>query len=98
MSKLTLDSNSAFYNYVCYYTYETNKDKVKDFQYLSQSTVKPYEYIPRSERGNPDYSIKMCSPNDLTFDFTFEGKKITFDHKTKLDENGNPEILLDEIV
>ena len=90
MSKLTLDSNSAFYNYVCYYTYETNKDKVKDFQYLSQSTVKPYEYIPRSERGNPDYSIKMCSPNDLTFDFTFEGKKITFDHKTKLDENGNP--------
>jgi len=90
MSKLTLDSNSAFYNYVCYYTYEKNKDKIKDFKYLSQSTIKPYEYIPRSERGNTEHSIKMCSPNDLTFDFTFEDKKITFDHKMKVDENNNP--------
>tara|TARA_Y100000590_G_scaffold1391_1_gene1764 strand:- start:1494 stop:2750 length:1257 start_codon:yes stop_codon:yes gene_type:complete len=89
-SKLTLDSNSAFYNYVCYYTYEKNKTKVKDFKYLSQSTVKPYEYIPRSERGNTEYSIKMCSPNDLIFDFVFEDKKITFGHKTKVDENNNP--------
>ena len=73
-SKLTLDSNSAFYNYVCYYTYEKNKSKVKDFKYLSQSTVKPYEYIPRSERGNTEYSIKMCSPNDLTFDLHFNNE------------------------
>jgi hypothetical protein len=32
----------------------------------------------------------MCSPNDLTFDFVFEDKKITFDHKTIVDENGLP--------
>ena len=90
MSKLTLDSNSSFYSYVCYYTYEKNKDSIKDFKYLSQSTIKPYEYIPRNERGNAEYSIKMCSPNDLTFDFIFEDKKITFKDETKLDENNNP--------
>ena len=90
MNTLTLDSNSAFYNFVCYYTYEKNKNIIKDFTYLSQSTIKPYEYVPSYLRGKPEYSIKMCSPNDLTFDFVFEGDNITYDHKTILDENNNP--------
>ena len=90
MSKLTLDSHSPFYKYVCYYTFEKNKDIISDFTYLSQSTIKPYEYVPCRDRGNAEYYIKMCTPNDLTFDFVFEDKKITFDHKTIVDENGLP--------
>ncbi len=90
MSTLTLESHSPFYKQVCYYTYENNKDIISDFTYLSQSTIKPYEYVPSSLRGNAEYSIQYCIPNDLTFDFVFEDKKITFDHKTIVDENGLP--------
>ena len=47
MAKLTLDSHFMFYKYVCYYTYEKYKDKIPDFQYLSQSTIRPYQYVLR---------------------------------------------------
>ena len=90
MSTLRLDCNSPFYGYVCYYAYEQNKDIIKDFKYLSQSTVKPYEYIPMCDRDNKENVIKMCSPGDTTFDFEFEGKRITFTLKTLVDGDNNP--------
>ena len=76
MAKLTLDSHFMFYKYVCYYTYEKYKEKIPDFQYLSQSTIKPYQYISRCDRDNPEYNVKMCSPNDASFDIEFEGEPL----------------------
>ena len=94
MNKLTLDSNSAFYKYVLHYTYEFNKDKIHDFQYLSESTIKPYEYIPRNERNNSENTIKMCAPSDIVFDINYEENKIIFTHKTITNENNVPDKLL----
>ena len=94
MAKLTLDSHFMFYKYVCYYTYEKYKDKIPDFQYLSQSTIRPYQYVPRCDRDNPEFNIKMCSPNDVSFDIEFEDETLKFTHKTILDKDGNPQKIL----
>jgi len=94
MAKLTLDSHFTFYKYVCYYTYEKYKDKIPDFQYLSQSTIKPYQYVPRCDRDNHEFNVKMCSPNDISLDIDFEDEIIKFTHKTNFDKDGIPQKIL----
>lgn len=90
MAKLTLDSHFMFYKYVCYYIYEKFKDKIPDFQYLSQSTIKPYQYVPRCDRDNPEFTLKMCSPGDVSFNIDFENETLKFTHKTHTDKDNNP--------
>ena len=40
---LTLYSNTPFYKPVLNYIYTKNKETITDFEYISESTLKPFE-------------------------------------------------------
>ena len=87
---LTLQSNATFYKHVLHYIFTKYKEKVKSFEYLSESTVQPYEYVRRNDRS----SIKVCNPTDCSFDFEYEGSTITFSLETFVKENTPVKILV----
>ena len=64
MKVLILYSNKDFYKSVLNYIYEKYNDKFNRFEYLAESTVKPYEYVRRNEINK----IKVCIPSDTSFD------------------------------
>ena len=85
MKELILYSNTDFYKSVLNYIYEKYNDKFNSFEYLAESTVKPYEYVRRNEINK----IKVCIPSDTSFDIDFKDKKINFILDTLNDSNGN---------
>jgi len=82
-NELTLLSNTLFYKYVLQYIYRHYTNKIKAFEYLAESNVKPYEYVKRNERG----TIKVCNPTDTNFDIEYNGSTIHFKLKTYKDKN-----------
>ena len=82
-SELTLLSNTQFYKYVLQYIYTHYTEQIKSFEYITESNVRPYEYVRRNERG----TIKVCSPNDTNFDVDYKDEIINFDLKTLRNEN-----------
>ena len=81
-SELTLLSNTQFYKYVLQYIYTHYNGQIKSFEYITESNVRPYEYVRRNERG----TIKVCSPNDTNFDLDYKDEIINFDLKTLRNE------------
>jgi SpoVK/Ycf46/Vps4 family AAA+-type ATPase len=77
-SKLLLLSNTTFYKHVLHYIYSTYTEKINEFEYIAESTVKPYEYIRRGDRG----TIKVCNPTDTNFNIEYNDKIINFDLTT----------------
>ena len=78
-SELSLYSNATFYKHVLHYVYSNYSNKINKFEYLSESTIKPYEYI---RRGSDMATVKVCNPTDTNFDFDYEGNIINFDLTT----------------
>ncbi len=88
--KLTLLSNTTFYKYVLHYVYTTNSDKVCNFEYLSENTVKPYEYVRRNERN----TVKVCNPTDGEIKITYQDKEIIFKLETLMDNKKYQKIII----
>jgi SpoVK/Ycf46/Vps4 family AAA+-type ATPase len=90
---LTLHTNDDFYDYVLYYmcSEKTIAKNIKNFTYISESNLKPYEYVPRYRRSEleKENKVKICSFDDTSFNFTFEGKNINVNLETYMD-NGKP--------
>tara|TARA_B100000686_G_scaffold353748_1_gene460633 strand:- start:1520 stop:2755 length:1236 start_codon:yes stop_codon:yes gene_type:complete len=76
--KVILHSNTAFYKHVLHYIYVNYEDKFTEFEYLHESTVKPYEYIRRGEKN----TVKVCNPHDTEFNFLYKEKNIVFKLET----------------
>ena len=91
--ELTLLSNDEFYNYVLHYVCSDDNisRNISKFKYLSESTLKPYEY---RRRGEKDIKVKVCEANDTSFQFKFNGENIQFDLKTMLKNNSVQTILV----
>ena len=77
---LILHTNDEFYDYVLHYmcSEKSIAENIKNFTYISESNLKPYEYVPRYRRSEleKENKVKICSFDDTTFDFTFEEKNI----------------------
>lgn len=73
-SELSLNSNTTFYKYVLHYIYSKYSDKINKFEYVAESTVKPYEYVRRSDMG----TVKVCNPTDSHFDLEYDDNVINF--------------------
>ena len=73
-SELTLLSNTQFYKYVLQYIFTHYNEQIKSFEYITESNVRPYEYVRRNERG----TIKVCNPNDTNIDLDFKDEIINF--------------------
>jgi SpoVK/Ycf46/Vps4 family AAA+-type ATPase len=85
-SKLNLYSNSTFYKHVLHYIYTKYSDQIKSFEYIAESTIKPYEYIYR-KTCYP--TVKVCNPTDINIDIKYGDHIINFD-LTTLKENEIP--------
>jgi len=81
-SELTLLSNTQFYKYVLQYIYTHYNEQIKSFEYITESNVRPYEYVRRNERG----TIKVCSPNDTNIDLDDKDEIINFNLETLKNE------------
>ena len=75
---LTLYSNTPFYKPVLNYIYTKNKETITDFEYISESTLKPFEY----SRGREIKTIKVCIPSDGNFDINYKDNTIHFKLET----------------
>lgn len=82
-NELTLLSNTQFYKYVLQYVYTHYTEQIKSFEYITESNVRPYEYIRRNDRG----TIKVCSPNDTNFDLDYKDEIINFNLETFKNED-----------
>lgn len=89
MEELYLNSNTDFYKYVLHFIFVKYSEKIKQFEYLSQTNIKPYEYIRRNDIRN----IKVCYPLDCDFEINYKGKMIHFYLET-VKKNGNLQTLL----
>ena len=85
--KLILFSNDEFFNYVVHYVCSENtiSQKINNFKYLSESTLKPYEY---KRRGEKELKIKICEAEDTSFQFEFQNKVIHFELNTLKKNDG----------
>jgi hypothetical protein len=72
--ELIIYSNTSFYSTVLHYLYTKYNDKINRFEYISENTIKPYEFVKRGEKTR----IKVCHPCDCEFSFIFEDHEITF--------------------
>ena len=88
MSELTLNSNTIFYKHVLHYVYSKYKTQINNFEYIAESTIKPYEYI-RFNRNSNMTTVKVCNPTDNNFDIDYDDDIINFD-LTTLKENDIP--------
>ena len=90
---LILHTNDEFYDYVLHYmcSEKSIAENIKNFTYISESNLKPYEYVPRYRRSEleKENKVKICSFDDTIFDFTFEEKNINVNLETYMD-NGKP--------
>ena len=77
---LILHTNDEFYDYVLHYmcSNEEISKKINDFTYVSETNLKPFEYVPRYRRDelSKQRKIKICSFEDTEFSFDFEDKEI----------------------
>ena len=85
--ELILFSNDEFFNYVVHYVCSENiiSQKINKFKYLSESTLKPYEY---KRRGEKELKIKICEAEDTSFQFEFQNKVIHFELNTLKKNDG----------
>ena len=85
--ELILFSNDEFFNYVVHYVCSEDiiSGKINKFKYLSESTLKPYEY---KRRGEKELKIKICEAEDTSFQFEFQGKIIHFELETLITDEG----------
>ena len=70
MKKLILYNNTSFFSSVLNYIYNKYDHKINDFEYLSETIQKNYEY--RNVRN--ETRIKMCIPCDTEFSFIYDNK------------------------
>ena len=91
--ELILSSHDEFYNYVLHYicSEEQLSEKVNKFNYLSESTLKPYQY---RRRGEKEHKIKICATEDTSFQFDFHGKTIDFQLETLKKEDSIQKIII----
>ena len=91
--ELVLYSNTPYYTIVLNYIYNEYNDNINQFEYLSESLLKPYEYIRRGEKN----SIKTCYPTDTEFPLKFKDHDILFRLLTIYKDNNDYEKLLKPI-
>tara|TARA_Y100000389_G_C17443080_1_gene509876 strand:- start:699 stop:1955 length:1257 start_codon:yes stop_codon:yes gene_type:complete len=91
--KLVLHTNDEFYDYVLHYICSKKdiSDNINSFTYVSESNLRPYEYVPRYRREelNKEKKIKICAFEDTDFTFEFEDKNIHLNLETYMN-NGLP--------
>ena len=85
MKELILYSNNDFYSAVLNFIYEKYNDKIDRFEYLAESTIKPYEYVRRNEINK----IKVCIPDDTIFDLEHNKNQINFTLESLIKVNGD---------
>ena len=72
-NNLILHTNDEFYDYVLHYmcSNEEISKKINDFTYVSETNLKPFEYVPRYRREelSKEKKIKICSFEDTEFSF-----------------------------
>jgi SpoVK/Ycf46/Vps4 family AAA+-type ATPase len=93
--ELVLYSNNEFYDYVLHYicSETTLSEKVDSFCYLEESNLRSYEYKPRFRKGdNKEKKVKICSLEDTSFSFEWDGKQIYFNLET-FEENNTPKLI-----
>ena len=93
--ELVLYSNNEFYDYVLHYicSEENLSEKVNSFCYLEESNLRSYEYKPRFHKGdNKEKKVKICSLEDTSFSFEWDGKQIYFNLET-FEENNTPKLI-----
>lgn len=92
-NSLILLSNDEFYRYVLHYICSEEKlsTKVNQFNYLSESTLKPYEF---RRRGEKELKIKICATEDTSFQFDFQEKTIDFQLETIMKDNSIQKIIV----
>ena len=88
---LTLVSNNPFYKQVLHFIYSTYKDQISSFEYISESTLKPYEYIRRCEIDKT--IIKVCNPTDTEMAINFNESIIHFKLETMMFK-GSPQKIM----
>jgi SpoVK/Ycf46/Vps4 family AAA+-type ATPase len=91
--KLILHTNDEFYDYVLHYmcSKEDIAKNIDTFTYVSETNLKPFEYVPRYRRDelSKEKKIKICSFEDTTFSFDFNDKIISVNLETYMN-NGLP--------
>jgi len=93
--ELILYSNNEFYPHVLHYicSEENLSEKVNSLCYLEESNLRSYEYKPRFRKGgNKEKKIKICSLEDTSFSFEWDGKQIYFNLET-FKENDSPKLI-----
>ena len=91
--ELILYSNDEFFDYVVHYicSEKNISKKINKFKYLSESTLKPFEYRRRSDK---ELKIKICEVEDTSFQFDYKEKMIHFQLETLTKNNGIQTILI----
>ena len=91
--ELILYSNDEFFDYVVHYicSEENISKKINKFKYLSESTLKPFEYRRRSDK---ELKIKICEAEDTSFQFDYKEKVIHFHLETLTKNNGIQTIMV----
>ena len=89
---LILLSNSSFYKQILHYTYTNQKHIINDFEYITESTIKPYEYVQRNDRSK--CTVKVCNPYDSEFSFNYKDSTIHFKLETLKKDNIFDKILV----
>ena len=91
--ELILFSNDEFFDYVVHYicSEESISKKINKFKYLSESTLKPFEYRRRSDK---ELKIKICEAEDTSFQFDYQEKIIHFHLETLTKNNGIQTIIV----
>ena len=93
--ELILYSNNEFYAHVLHYicSEENLSEKVNSLCYLEESNLRSYEYKPRFRKGdNKEKKVKICSLEDTSFSFEWDGKQIYFNLET-FEENNTPKLI-----
>jgi hypothetical protein len=90
---LILHTNDEFYDYVLHYICSKKEisDNINSFTYVSESNLRPYEYVPRYRREElkKEKKIKICAFEDTDFTFEFQDKNIHVNLETYMN-NGLP--------
>lgn len=91
--QLILHTNDEFYDYVLHYmcSIDDISKNIDNFTYVSESNLRPFEYVPRYRREElkKEKKIKICSFDDTEFNFNFQDKNISVKLETYI-ENGLP--------
>lgn len=89
--KLILHTNDEFYDYVLHYmcSEENISKNINSFTYVSESNLRPYEYVPRYRREElkKEKKIKVCAFEDTEFSFEFQDKNIHVNLETYMNND-----------